>query len=149
MTSAYFTQTDLELRLSTEVVKQIYDDDNSGSAKSDAIDALVSDASSKVDSYLRGIYTLPLAVVPNEVKRLALDVAVAYAAQRHAEYVRRDWKPLMEQVEKDLEKLRLGKTRLDVQTDPEPGANEGGFVQNGTASDPNTPFKVFSNMGDF
>lgn len=149
MTSAYFTQADLEKRLSTDTVNAIYDDANAGSASAAPIAALIADSSSKVDSYLRGIYPLPLTVVPNEVKRLALDVAVAYAAQRHSEYVRRDWKTLMEQVERDLKSLRRGETRLDIQTTPEPAANEGGFVQNGTAADPATPFKMFENMGDF
>lgn len=148
MTSAYFSQEDLELRLSKTVVQQIYDDDNAGIAKSDAIDALVSDASSKVDSYLRGIYTIPLSEVPNEVKRLALDVAVAYAAMRHPEYVRRDGKALMEMAEKDLKSLRNGETRLDIQTSPEPAANAGGFVQNGTTVNPPVPF-MFESTGDF
>ena len=149
MTSAYFTQAELESRLSAKVVAEIYDDANAGSASAAPIAALISDSSSKVDSYLRGVYTLPLTVVPNEVKRLALDVAVAYAAQRHAEYVRRDWKPLMEQVEKDLKRLRTGETRLDVAGTPEPAANEGGNVVNGTTAEPDTPFKFFSDMGDF
>jgi len=128
MASAYFTQSDLEARLSATTVSQVFDDDNSGSSDVAPIALLIADASSKVDSYLRGTYSkyMPFETVPNEVKRLALDVAVAFVAQRHPEVVRMAWKELMDAAEADLAKLRDGKTRLDV-ADAVP-ANAGGGV---------------------
>ena len=124
---AYITQQDLEDRLGAEVVKQLYDDNLDGTADAGPIARWIKDATSKVDSYLRGIYALPLALpVPNEVSRLTLDVAEAMAARRHPNYVRRNWQELMAAAEKDLISLRRGTTRLDVQGAPEPGANQGG-----------------------
>jgi len=152
MAYPYIVQADLENRLSAETVRQIYDDDNNGTADPGPIERLLADASSKVASYLRGIYDLTIVAAnpPNEVKRLTLDVAVAYAAQRHGEYVRRDWEKLMKAAESDLMKLREGKTRLDVVGSPEPAANTGGTVSS-TTIDPvtNLPGRVFDDMGDF
>ena len=118
MPTYYFTQAELEARLSVATVKNIYDDDNDGAADTSSVDRLRVDATSKVASYLHGLYDLAViaASPPNEIKRLALDVAVAYAAQRFPSYVRRDWKPLLEAAEADLARLRSGKTLLDVVT---------------------------------
>lgn len=151
MAYPYITQSQLEARLSAEVVRQIYDDDNNGSADASPIAQLLADASAKVASYLRGIYDLTAvaATPPAEVTRLALDVAVAYAAQRHPEYVRRDWQALMRAAEGDLEKLRKGTTRLDVVGSPEPGANQGGSVSSVTTDADGLPARVFDDMGDF
>jgi phage gp36-like protein len=114
----YFTAEELANRISAAAIKNIYDDDNDGTADSPAVDRLRADATSKVASYLHGLYDLDVIAAdpPNEVVRLALDVAVAYAAQRFPSYVRRDWKPLLEAAELDLGRLRSGKTLLDVAT---------------------------------
>ncbi len=128
-TSAYFAKADLEDRISVKSVARLFDDNVDGTADITALARLVADASSKVDSYLRNLYTLPLtAPYPNEVIRLALDVAVAYCAQRHPEVVRKDWEKLMAQAEADLDRLRKGVTRLDVVSTPEPAANHGAAV---------------------
>ena len=147
----YITQADLEARLSVEVVKQILDDDNDGAADATPVDQLCKDASSKVAGYLRGTYDLDAVATntPHEVKRLALDVAVAYAAQRHAEYVRRDWQSLMEQVDKELKALRKAETRLDVVGSPEPPANVGGTAESGNPDLPDPGPRFTDNWGDF
>lgn len=146
---AYITKKDLEDRLSPRRVADILDDANTGSASDDAIERLCADATAKVNGYLRGIYDLPLAEpVPEEVKRLTLDVAVAYAAQRHPEYVQRDWVTLIEAVDRELTALRKGFTRLDVVGPPEPGANQGATVSSGDVASPEAR-QVWQNMGDF
>ena len=151
MTSAYFTKGDLEDRLSADVVRKCYDDNNIGTADSSPLGRLIRDASSKVDSYLRGMYPLPLATVPNEVQRLALDVAEAFAAKRFPEIVRKDWKELLKQAEKELESLRMGKTRLDVPTGqaPDPPANVGARVGSRVSDDGEETGGTFDKMGDF
>lgn len=123
----FITKAQFENRLGAKKVKRIYDDNSDGNADTDPINQLRGDASSKVRSYLdpMGIMTtleamfdqdtgelLDGKVVPDEVVRLTLDVAVALAAQRHPEVMRQDWIALMKQVESDLCKLRDGKTSL-------------------------------------
>lgn len=122
MAYPYITKADIENRLSKKVVVQIYDDDSDGRADADPIALLCADASSKVAGYLRPNYDLTVvaSTPPHEVIRLALDVAVAYAAQRFPSYVKRDWEKLMKCAEGDLENLRNGTTRLDVVASPEP-----------------------------
>lgn len=151
MAYPYITQADLEARISAQRVKDILDDDNSGTADATAVTRILADASAKVAGVLRGIYDLTAVATttPEEVKRLALDVAVVYAAQRHPEVVRRDWQPLLKAVQYDLESLRTGKTRLDVVSTPEPAANEGGSITSTVVDDDDQPARVFDNMGDF
>lgn len=151
MAYPYIVKSDVEKRLSAAVLQQIYDDDNDGTADADPVGSLCADASSKVASYLRGIYDLDAiaSAPPHEVIRLSLDVAVAYAAQRFPSYVRRDWEKLMKGAESDLDKLRRGVTRLDVKLTPEPAANEGGSVSSGDPDDPEPKAKFFQDTGLF
>ena len=123
----FFTKAQLEARLSKKKVKRIYDDNSDGTADTDPVNQLRADASSKVRSYLEplGIMAslealfnqttgelLSGKVLPDEIVRLALDVGVALAAQRHPEVMRQDWTLLMKQADADLCKLRDGKTSL-------------------------------------
>ena len=151
MTYPYIVQADLEQRISAERLKQIYDDNNDGTVDTDPIARLCKDASAKVAGYLRGVYDLAVIAAdpPEEVIRLTLDVAVAYAAQRHPEYVKRDWEKLMRAAESDLMRLRKGETRLDVVSTPEPAANEGGSVVSTTVDADGQPGRIFDDMGDF
>jgi phage gp36-like protein len=154
--ATYFAKADLEDRISAKIVARLFDDDANGTADTNPLNRLISDASSKVDSYLRGIYPLPLsAPYPNEVVRLALDVAVAYCAQRHPEVVRRDWEALMKAAEVDLKRLRNGETRLDIVATPEPAANHGASFTNDNAerteeaAETGGSASMFGDMGDF
>lgn len=148
----YFTSDDLEDRLSRDVVRQILDDNNDGAADANAVDRLLKDASSKVASYLRGTYDLDAVKTntPNEVVRLALDVAEALAARRHPEHVKgKDWEKLMRAVESDLTKLRNGVTRLDVIGTPEPAKNVGVQFASGDPNKPELPPRFSDDFGDF
>ena len=161
----FFTQAQLESRLSAKRVKRIYDDNSDGDADANPIKQLRADASSKVRSYLEPLGVMPTfaAMVnattgelltgqtfPEEIVRLALDVAVALAAQRHPEVVCMDWRPLMEQCDKDLARLREGKTTLGGQGAPAP-VNQGAEVRSGDPDAPELPSppRTFQNMGDF
>lgn len=149
---AYITIEDLKDRLSEQVLQQILDDDNDGDPDATVVDRLISDAESKVNAALRNLYTLPLPTPPpNEVKRLALDVAEALAARRHPEYVRRDWEKLMSYADGELDKLSTGKRRLDVQSTPEPAANQRTEFRSGdpTSPTPASPPRRWDDMGDF
>lgn len=152
MALPYWTFSDLETRLGAEVMRQVFDDDNDGSADTAAIDQLSADSDSFVEGYLRGVYELTAVreAPPNQVKRLSLDYAVAQCAKRRPEYVRRDFKPLEDAVRQELAEIRAGKIRLDVVGAPEPGANQGGDVWDGGDDFSEDTVKVFSGgMGDF
>ena len=151
MAYPYIAQADLEARIGAQRVRDILDDDNNGTADPAPVARILADASAKVAGVLRGIYDLTViaSAPPEEVKRLALDVAVVYAAQRHPEVVRRDWQPLLKAVTQDLEDLRTGKARLDIVSTPEPAANEGGSVVSTSVDEDGNPGRVFDDMGDF
>lgn len=156
----FFTKALLEGRLSVKRVQRIFDDDNDGVVDSDPLMQLRRDASSKVASYLEPIGLMPRleALVnpttgellapasgfPEEVVRLALDVAVALACQRFPEIMRQDWQTLMAQAEKDLDRLRTNKTSLGGQGAQE-AANEGGAIRSGDPLNPIPVPKVFAN----
>ncbi len=129
----------LEKRISPKALKRIYDDNHSGVSDTDAVTQCLEDAEAKVNSYLAPLGLLPFAEgqIPREVTRLDLDVAFAYAVQRHPEAMQsHDWTKLMEQAEKDLCRLRDGKTMLGTYpTAPDPPANHGGvrFESNETS----------------
>lgn len=125
-----FTKKQLEDRLSATVVRRIYDDNNDGTADTDPIEQLRLDASSKVRGKLGPVYNpeLLLGALADELVRIGLDQAVAMAAQRFPEVMRKDWEKLMTQADKDLSELRKGIANLGVNTSPEPAANVGGEV---------------------
>ncbi len=151
---------DVQARLSARTVQAIFDDDNDGTADTNPIARLIEDAIAKVNGAIIGpgsVYPNGLgASVPAEAKRLYLDAVVVYAAQRHPEYVRRDWVPLMDQLDKELDKLRTGKRGMGITTTPEPAANHGGSVvadapdANGNAVTGSDVSRTFlDGMGDF
>ena len=136
----FFTKAQLEARLSAKRVKRIYDDNLDGNADTDPINQLRADTTSKVASYLEPLGIMPRIealfdqttgelltgkTLPQELTRLTLEVAVALAAQRFPEIMRMNWVELMAQVDKDLCKLRDGKTSLG-----------GGIFGDGTESTP-------------
>lgn len=88
---------------------------------------LIADASAQVAGALRSQY--PLAAVeantPREVVRITLDGFVALCRQRYPEVFRTDWEPYARAFRKDLDGLRTGANRLDVEGSPEPAANAG------------------------
>lgn len=87
----YFTQTDLENALSVPTVLAAYDDDRDQAIDTGAVAACIAYGSAQCDSFLRKIaitspggspVTLPLAIVPDEVKFAALDFGIAYTIRR-------------------------------------------------------------------
>lgn len=135
MAWAFITATQLSRRLGPAALRRLYDDQDSGTADTNAVDQLIADASGKVASYLQGVVALSTASTAatsdtaHEVVRLTLDVAVAMAAQRHPEALPSyDGIELMKQAERDLDRLRKNTTALDTDNSPNPVANEGGEI---------------------
>ncbi len=155
----YISNEDVRLRLGAPKYHRLFDEDGDGLADdvnssgdtSNTVERIRRDASAKVAGYLRGIYDLDAVATdtPEEVKRLALDVFVAIAAQRHPEVMRVEWKDLLDAVERDLRNLREGKTRLDVMGSPEPARNNGAEVLSGNPRKPDVKPPWGGNFGDF
>ncbi len=137
----FVTKTHIENRLSVKRLRRICDDNSDGAADTDPVNQLRADASSKVRSYLEPMgmmgalaalfnestgELLSGKIVPDEIVRLTLDVVTALCAQRHPEVMRMDWRTLMEQCDKDLSRLRDGKTSLG-------GGTQGGIATPETA----------------
>lgn len=150
---AYITTDMLAARLSAVVVRRLYDDDNDGTADTDPLAQLVQDAEARFEAFARGIYSLTALrdSPPNEAIRLCLDLAEAMAYRRFPKAATREWIPFWEAVEKELTGLRTGKTRLDVESTPEPAANQGGdYYEQGEALSGDPPDTFTNNgFGDF
>ena len=140
----YINQKMVENRLSSAVVRRIYDDDNVGFVGSTAhndgpIVQLIKDSESMFEGYCKANYSLSSlrTAKPPESVRLCLDCAEALAAKRFPRAFGREWLPLLTAVRQELVDLRTGKTRLDVDAAPEPAANAGGdlYIQDAGLED--------------
>lgn len=151
----YIDQSAIERRLSPAVVRRVYDDGNIGMVGSSIIDPLgqlIIDAEAKFEGYCRGIYSLSAlrTAKPTEAIRLVLDIAEALAAKRFPRAMNRDWMVLEQSVNAELKSLRRGETRFDVEGNPEPPANEGGYVSSGDVESPDVRPATFNgNWGSF
>ena len=72
---AYAALSDLDTRYGANEIIQLSDRFGTGAADSTVVDAALADADTEIDGYLAVIYSLPLVVVPDLVKRLACDIA--------------------------------------------------------------------------
>jgi len=153
----YIVQSDLEDRIGASVLVAIADDSESGVlfSTNTPLARIIKDAESYVEGFLAPIYSLTAlralgTGAPNEVLRLCLDVAEAFAIKRHPEYIRGDWKSKLEFARRDLVDIRTQKTQLDITTSPEPAANVGGVVRSGDPDDTTPATKTFlDGMGIF
>lgn len=86
----YASQGDLEHLLSPATVRALYDDGN-GTVNQEALKGVLNRASRQVDSYLARVYKGPFPCtqvpVPELIKAVTLEFAIAYSFERHPEYV--------------------------------------------------------------
>jgi phage gp36-like protein len=72
---AYATKQDLVTRFGEAELVSLTDRTGSGHVDDAVVARALADAGAKIDSYLRGRYTLPLAVVPRDLLAPACDIA--------------------------------------------------------------------------
>ena len=121
----YVTVADMEAELSEDVLDQIYDDDESGEADEAPLMADIREAQSVVESYLRGLYALPIPdPIPTILKTITKDIAAAYAERRHPEYARADGKARYDISIERLKEIRSRNMRFDVPAEPTAVSNE-------------------------
>lgn len=159
ITGTYIQETDLQNALGPSTYLAIYDDTNSGSANTTAVDQTITRAHAKVVGRLINIFgssTLPPTVGQGTVPALLYDAELNYAIaiswERHPEYVRNFG-------EKELALaayMRAEKTMDDVQASverlpefaPAP-ANVGGATIDDSSRIITTNADGTSNAGDF
>ena len=125
---AYCTQADLEERFGAQELIQLTDEVNMPPTTASAaeIEAACAEAASLIDGYLTGRYTLPLASVPDVLKKWACDIARFFLWDDRAGEgtpVRRGY----EDAVKQLEAVATGKFRL-VETGGTAPASSGGSI---------------------
>lgn len=83
------------------------------SGNEDILNICISDASSEIDSYLRGTFILPIVNIPDKIKRICAEITVKYLYDRknlYDEDADRDFKRAI----KDLEKIKKGTIDLEL-----------------------------------
>lgn len=109
------SQKDLEDRVSRQLVRAGLDDNNDGFSDAGPVNRILVDASSYVMGAIGGAYDFPIgSPYPNELQRIALDVACAYLSIRHPEMVRFDGQAMLLQARAELKDLKNGVTQLDI-----------------------------------
>ena len=140
---ALFDEAALRARVGATRLKEALDEDNDGAVDPDAIAAIIQDASSYVlEAYYVTFDAVPgAAQIPAALRRLALDAAVAYLAQRAPEVFRIDWERLFKWVEGEVTKLKQGERKVGAEP-PDPAANHGGETLT-SDSDSCEPAQIF------
>ena len=73
---SYSTQADLEDQLSSEELRQLTDDLDSGSINTTIANRAIDDADAEIDSYIGVRYDVPLATIPQIIKKVSVDIAI-------------------------------------------------------------------------
>lgn len=123
MATSLITRVELENRLGRTTVQRLSDDNNDGVADKSVVDQILADASSKVRGALGPWYDSATtdsanAAVAEELRRIALDAAVAMAAERRPTIVKLDHVEKMKQVDRDLTRIQNGRSNLGADSPP-------------------------------
>jgi hypothetical protein len=151
-TTPLVVKADLERRLGAAFITRVFDNNNDGLRDGPTVDDVCADASSKVRGALGLVYDLDDfdPTIATELKRIALDAALAITARDFPGAYPRDWVSLMQQVDLDLKQIRIGISNLGTKDPPEPAANHGVRVTSGNPDDPNCfPKRMSDNWGNF
>ena len=114
----YVTLNDLLAKLPMAHLVDATDDDRDGEADEGVVTAILAQASTKVDSFLEQLYTVPIAaadyddVMPSIVTRSALIFALVDVFARRGVDLTKDLRRELEQVETALAAIRDGEAPL-------------------------------------
>lgn len=146
------TRANVERRLGADFVRRAFDHNNDGATDPDSVSELCADADSKV----RGGLGLVLDIdnfdpaIATELRRIALDAALAMLARDFQGAYPKDWIALMAQVDQDIANVRKGIANLGTKQAPEPAANHGVRVVSGNPDSPDCfPPRFSDNWGGF
>lgn len=146
------TRANVERRLGADFVRRVFDHNNDGATDPESLAELLSDASSKVRGGLGLVFDIDNfdPVIATELRRIALEAALAMIARDHSGAYPRDWVALMAQVDQDIANVRKGIANLGTKQAPEPAANHGVRIASGNPAAPNVyPPKFSDDWGSF
>lgn len=138
------TSEELELRLSPPNYRKVFNDWGTSEVSQKAEEQMRADASSKVRGELANAYSMDELVSTNEsigseLRRITLDVAHGMCAIRAPRiFPDVDGFSMIEQAEKELSKIRDGKTSLSSNPEAEAGSGSDSGGSGGTAGDDST-----------
>lgn len=124
---SYATSQDIADRYGQGVLDAI-DRDGNGQPDQAAIDKALADASAEIDTYLAERYTLPLATVPDVLKRLCVEMAL-YRLVREGTAAAEDYRLRYEDATRLLRDIATGKAALNLPA-PEAPAEHVEFSSN-------------------
>ena len=135
---AYCTLDDLKAaNISEREMIQLTDDEGIGEINSGRIDRAIKTADDKIESFLRGRYTLPLNPVPGEINAAAVALTIYYLFLRSRKREIPDIiQARFDEAKETLKNLQSGKQRLGVET---PAPEKRVYKTNKTSED-----RVFS-----
>ncbi len=107
----YATQQDMIDRFGQAELVQLTDRYNTGSIDATVLGQHLADADNKIDGYLEGRYTLPLAVVPKSLARIACDITRYFL---HDNAATEEVRARYEDATRYLEKVSEGKITLGL-----------------------------------
>lgn len=81
----YCQNSDIENHLNNEILLLLTDDDKNGIVDSDIIEAAIVSAESVINAFLENSFSVPFSPVPDFIKNLTIDIAVAELYSRHPE----------------------------------------------------------------
>jgi phage gp36-like protein len=130
---AYCTQDDIELAISEDVLTQLTDDENTGSADADIVTAAIARADAEIDGYCAVKYAVPFTTVPEVVAGLSLDMSIYYLYKRRT--VSDDVQKSYDNAIARLKDIARGLLSLGVDPPPAASTTADGAECNKTASD--------------
>jgi phage gp36-like protein len=130
--ASYIAEADIAARVSARVLRQVYDDDRTGTANAAAIAQLIQDAESYVEELVASVYVIEdvRTAAPDPMKRLCLDAAVAYLRERWPAFTKQVTVKTWERLAKECLEVRLATRRVDP-GGPNIPANVGGTIDPG------------------
>lgn len=146
------TRANVERRLGADFVRRVFDHNNDGVTDPESLGELLSDASSKVRGGLGLVFDIDNfdPAIATELRRIALEAALAMIARDFQGAYPKDWVSLMQQVDQDIANVRKGVANLGTKQAPEPAANHGVRMTSGNPAAPTRfPRKMSDDWGSF
>lgn len=114
---AYATQADMVGRYGEDAVLLVADRNGDGVIDTDVVERALTDATGEANSYLRAKYRLPLASVPEDLRRVTCDIA-HYRLSDDATHLTDEKRQRYEDAMSWLKDLARGVARLDLPSPP-------------------------------
>ncbi len=110
---AYCTQADIERHITAAELVKLADHDQDGAADADVVTQAIENASGTIDSYLAVKFIVPVSPVPNEIRRLAMLLAVC-EMQTGRRGLSEDHKAICKEAMGELQKIADGKKSVGL-----------------------------------